>query len=76
MLDNTICHAKGLVLRRAFTYISLICGEALHRTLLTAFHDAFNGLFNDKGHAGLGARGSVVVKALCYKPEGRGLGTR
>jgi hypothetical protein len=23
-----------------------------------------------------GARGSVVVKALCYKPDGRGLGTR
>jgi hypothetical protein len=22
------------------------------------------------------ARASVVVKALCYKPEGRGLGTR
>jgi hypothetical protein len=22
-----------------------------------------------------GARGSVVVKALCYKPEGRGLET-
>jgi hypothetical protein len=24
----------------------------------------------------LGARGSVVVKALCYKPEGRGFKTR
>jgi hypothetical protein len=24
----------------------------------------------------LGARGSVVVKAICYKPEGRGLETR
>jgi hypothetical protein len=24
----------------------------------------------------LGARGSVVVKALCYKPEGRGFDTR
>jgi hypothetical protein len=24
----------------------------------------------------LGARGSVVVKALCYKPEGRGFETR
>jgi hypothetical protein len=24
----------------------------------------------------LGARGSVVVKALCYKPEGRGFNTR
>jgi hypothetical protein len=23
-----------------------------------------------------GARGSVVVKALCYKPEGRGFNTR
>jgi hypothetical protein len=23
-----------------------------------------------------GARGSVVVKALCYKPEGRGFQTR
>jgi hypothetical protein len=23
-----------------------------------------------------GAHGSLVVKALCYKPEGRGLGTR
>jgi hypothetical protein len=23
-----------------------------------------------------GARGSVVVKALCYKPEGRGFDTR
>jgi hypothetical protein len=23
-----------------------------------------------------GARGSVVVKALCYKPEGRGFETR
>jgi hypothetical protein len=23
-----------------------------------------------------GARGSVVVKALCYKPEGRGLDSR
>jgi hypothetical protein len=22
------------------------------------------------------ARGSLVVKALCYKPEGRGFGTR
>jgi hypothetical protein len=25
---------------------------------------------------GKGARGSVVVKALCYKPEGRGFETR
>jgi hypothetical protein len=25
---------------------------------------------------GSGARGSVVVKALCYKPEGRGFDTR
>jgi hypothetical protein len=25
---------------------------------------------------GTGARGSVVVKALCYKPEGRGFETR
>jgi hypothetical protein len=24
----------------------------------------------------LGARGNVVVKALCYKPEGRGFDTR
>jgi hypothetical protein len=24
----------------------------------------------------MGARGSVVVKALCYKPEGRGFETR
>jgi hypothetical protein len=24
----------------------------------------------------IGARGSVVVKALCYKPEGRGFDTR
>jgi hypothetical protein len=24
----------------------------------------------------LGARGSVVVKALCYKPEGRGFDSR
>jgi hypothetical protein len=24
----------------------------------------------------MGARGSVVVKALCYKPEGRGFDTR
>jgi hypothetical protein len=24
----------------------------------------------------LGVRGSVVVKALCYKPEGRGFETR
>jgi hypothetical protein len=23
-----------------------------------------------------GARGSIVVKALCYKPEGRGFDTR
>jgi hypothetical protein len=23
-----------------------------------------------------GARGSVVVKALCYKPEGRGIASR
>jgi hypothetical protein len=26
--------------------------------------------------AGDGARGSVVVKALCYKPEGRGFDSR
>jgi hypothetical protein len=24
----------------------------------------------------VGARGSIVVKALCYKPEGRGFETR
>jgi hypothetical protein len=24
----------------------------------------------------MGARGNVVVKALCYKPEGRGFETR
>jgi hypothetical protein len=24
----------------------------------------------------VGARGSIVVKALCYKPEGRGFDTR
>jgi hypothetical protein len=24
----------------------------------------------------MGARGSVVVKALCYKPEGRGFDSR
>jgi hypothetical protein len=27
-------------------------------------------------HSALGARGSVVVKALCYKPEGHGFDTR
>jgi hypothetical protein len=26
--------------------------------------------------ATIGARGGVVLKALCYKPEGRGLETR
>jgi hypothetical protein len=26
--------------------------------------------------SGKGARGRVVVKALCYKPEGRGFETR
>jgi hypothetical protein len=26
--------------------------------------------------AGMGARGSLVVKALCYKPEGSGFETR
>jgi hypothetical protein len=30
----------------------------------------------DGDTTGVGARGSVVVKALCYKPEGRGFETR
>jgi hypothetical protein len=29
----------------------------------------------ERGEKG-GVRGSVVVKALCYKPEGRGFDTR
>jgi hypothetical protein len=29
-----------------------------------------------KQHVGAGARGSVVVKALSYKPEGRGISSR
>jgi hypothetical protein len=31
---------------------------------------------NMRGAISAGARGSVVVKALCYKPEGRGFDTR
>jgi hypothetical protein len=31
---------------------------------------------SDYSNARMGARGSVVVQALCYKPEGRGLDTR
>jgi hypothetical protein len=34
-------------------------------------YELFHGVLDD-----LGARGSVVVKALCYKPEGRGFDTR
>jgi hypothetical protein len=34
-------------------------------------------VFNIKSYSILiGARGRVVVKALCYKPEGRGFETR
>jgi hypothetical protein len=32
--------------------------------------------FSDITSEMLGARGSIVVKALCYKPEGRGFDTR
>jgi hypothetical protein len=32
--------------------------------------------FLDVWGSGQGVRGSVVVKALCYKPEGRGFGSR
>jgi hypothetical protein len=35
------------------------------------FHVLWNSLLTNHG-----ARGSVVVKALCYKPEGRGFETR
>jgi hypothetical protein len=30
----------------------------------------------DEAMLGIGARSSVVVNALCYKPEGRGFDTR
>jgi hypothetical protein len=30
----------------------------------------------DTNATGMGARGSEVVKALCYKPEGRGFDSR
>jgi hypothetical protein len=33
-------------------------------------------MFNPSMTLVLGARGSVVVKALCYKPEGRRFETR
>jgi hypothetical protein len=36
---------------------------------------AFYGLL-ELDYNKFGARGSVVVKALCYKPEGRGFDTR
>jgi hypothetical protein len=31
---------------------------------------------NELHYEEIGARGSVVVKAICYKPEGRGFETR
>jgi hypothetical protein len=34
------------------------------------------GVRNGRGSSSKGARGSVVVKALCYKPEGRGFDSR
>jgi hypothetical protein len=35
------------------------------------------GMLHIEGTEGkIGARGSVVVKALCYKPEGRGFDSR
>jgi hypothetical protein len=41
---------------------------------LVSFHEVFWPKFCT--HLYLGARGSVVVKALCYKPEGRGFDSR
>jgi hypothetical protein len=39
-------------------------------------HVPIRGRFSTCSHHVSGARGSVVVKTLCYKPEGRGFETR
>jgi hypothetical protein len=41
--------------------------------ILTFYFKSENDIEANRGG---GARGSVVVKALCYKPEGRGFHTR
>jgi hypothetical protein len=46
--------------------------ETLVWTSTSCHGDRFTFSYAD----GAGARGSVVVKALCYKPEGRGFETR
>jgi hypothetical protein len=46
-------------------------GDFIVLTLINMPMFTLNRLLN-----GWGVRGSVVVKALCYKPEGRGFETR
>jgi hypothetical protein len=48
------------------------CYEERMETL----HGEIAEIFLSGLRSGKGARGSVVVKALCYKPEGRGFDTR
>jgi hypothetical protein len=48
-------------------HVSLLC---MHQML---FNDT---ILSAEVMRGLSARGSVVVKALCYKPEGLGLDSR
>jgi hypothetical protein len=40
------------------------------------YQELFSKSFHCTAYRQSGARGSVVVRALCYKPEGRGFDTR
>jgi hypothetical protein len=64
-----------------YTYSDIrVRSEVLEKTdiVKVSFYEDLERVFENfsKYHMEMGARGSVVVKALCYKPEGRGFDSR
>jgi hypothetical protein len=51
-------------------HVPSTCNRTTHHVITTVYP------FNAVGIDFKGARGSVVVMALCYKPEGRGIASR
>jgi hypothetical protein len=52
-------------------YVPTVLDTSLHFILLLSSLSVFKVIA-----VSMGARGSVVVKTLCYKPEGRGFDSR
>jgi hypothetical protein len=73
---SLVCTAAGTIhsITSFRLATSTVCGKLVSQP---AMSDQYIAVINyDRFRRVTGARGSAVVEALCYKPEGRGIASR